>query len=148
MTQSAVSTPSTHFNVPIAIETQSLVDAVTAGMITGPHGYGYWCERVEVRDEDRVAEQRFRGPLNDEELAENVLAGGTITVWELDEQTLKRTPHTLDLAKLVAGFLAAIVTLGARRNAQITNGVWSVDVDAAFSDVVLQYALFGEERYG
>lgn len=136
------------FSIPINVSTDNLVDAVAAGMIGGPHGYAYWCHDVLVRNQP---------DLSGEQIAHHVLAGGTATVRELVEGDdapgrefdVKAERHTLTRAKLLTGFGRWVVEFQSGQGTyDAATGMTTFEIDAPASDAIMQFALFGEQKYG
>lgn len=128
------------FPITLNVPTDDLVAAVAAGMIGGPHGYAYWCDTV------RVANQP---DLSGEQIGHHVLGGGMATVFETDGEGGKRTPRSLSRAKLLAGFGRWVVEFQSGKGTyDPTTGMTAFEIDAPASDAIVQFALFGEQRYG
>lgn len=80
-------------------------------------------------------------------LCRNVALGGNLTVFELDEVENTCIPHLLTKEKLVEGFRRFFTDGRARLEAE-EDGSVGFDCDADDADVILQYAIFDEIRYG
>lgn len=131
--------------VTLKVSEDTLQSALTSGMITGSFGYGYWCDRVQI---GRKAPDFVETEYGDEDIARNVLAGGTAICRELDEDSGKRTSHTLTRRKLLNGFARWVIEGNARHAYDAATGTIEFDMDAPSSDLILQFALFGEQVYG
>jgi hypothetical protein len=112
--------------VTVQVPRERLLDAITAGMIQGPHGYGYWCSSVNAT-----------GCFTDQEIARHVLGGGTATVEEIADDAQDDIPHVLTKAKFLKGYA---LYLADHRNHD--------EIDAPTSDRIMQFAIFGEQKYG
>lgn len=147
MTTTAQKTETTLITIALKLDLDDLIAAVIAGMVDGPHGYGYWCTEIDVLPNDTTVIARGAG-YRAEWIARNVLAGGTATCTECDDTTGELTPHTLTREKLVAGFGRWIAESNVMGVYDKETGITRFEVDAPASDAILQYALFGEQRYG
>lgn len=121
--------------VTVQVPRERLVAAIDAGNISGPHGYGYWCSDVLVGD---VAEGQgdlkvFPGV----DMAKNVVAGGTAIVTESCDDDAEDTKHVLTRDKLLAGYALYLADYRSHD-----------EIDAPTSDRIMQFALFGEQKYG
>lgn len=128
----------------IKVDTDNLVQAITAGMISGPHGYGYWCEDV-------VMGRRFASAPKetyDNNVALNVINGGS-AIFKCFDDDGTRYEKTLSMTSLMKGLALWLATYhGAGGTYDPTTGVMELNIDAPSSDMIMQYALFGEQKYG
>lgn len=127
------------------VDNDTLVSAIRSGMIGGPMGYAYWCDSPRI---GRRATDFVDGKYEDENIARNVLAGGTAFFREFDEATGKSVKtHTLTRWKLVHGVARWAIEHGAKGQMN-DDGAYEFEIDAPASDAILQFALFGEQKYG
>lgn len=143
---------SVEVNVPLRLALADLEGAIAYGMIGGPHGYAYWCDGVEFKAGDKRAIPTRATECRDEWLAKNVLAGGTVTVienedeWNADRRGMKR--HTLTREKLLVGFGRWVAEFGPKGQYDEATGITHFDVDAPASDAIMQFAVLGKQVYG
>lgn len=122
--------------ISLRVDEADLISAVESGCISGPHGYMYWCSNVDLplsHTDDDV-----------ETMVRRLLDGGVTHLEVLEEEGLVQ--HALTRDKLLAGFGRWAVEQGNRTSTE--NGVTSFEIDAPASDMIMQFALFGEQKYG
>ena len=145
MPQTQEQTKAVAISFAFTVSEETLASALTSVMIGGPHGYAYWFSGVRRK---RIAAGAKFSEYDAENIALNVLAGGSACVTEYDESTGDRTPHTLTRKKLLAGFAQWVVEWGVRGERASKDAPYEFDIDAPASDAILQFAIFGEEKYG
>lgn len=135
-----VHAPAIQFSIAISVSTDDLVQAIAAGMVGGAYGYAYWCDAVRVLNHP---------DLSDVQIAHHVLSGGTARFFETEGEGGKRTGHNLTREKLLVGFGRWVVEFqSARGSYDPKTGITEFDIDSPASDAIIQFALFGEQRYG
>lgn len=145
--------------VPVKLSAEDLIDvlvgAIEGGMMSS------WCPVIRLHEEgeedeglprpqdpDVVVTSR-RDPASEvwnEYLARNVAEGGSITLYEYGEEmdwspTWRKelVPHRLDSGKLLEGV---------RKYAELRKGLDLEQMDGVEADMIMQYAVLGEVRYG
>jgi hypothetical protein len=127
----------------------------------GVHGIYGWSPKQRLR----IASQGFEPPVDGvvvdrkenehwhEYIARNVVAGGTLTIYEdahdnRDEDTY--VPHHLTREKLLDGLGRFLGEFSASGGAEFDKdtGLTEYDFDAPDCDLIIQLALFGEVVYG
>lgn len=124
----------------LKIDEDSFIQAVAAGMIRGPYGYGYWCEQVVVLDDMKRAKD-----LTDEEIARHILGGGS-AFFCCYEDDGRKWREELTREKLMTGF-GLYLGDGATSTRDEATGVVEFEIDAPTSDRIMQFALFGKQVY-
>lgn len=124
----------------LRVAEDSFVSAIAAGMIRGPHGYGYWCEQVVVLGKNKKAVD-----MTDEEIARHILGGGS-AFFCCYEDDGRKWREELTREKLMTGF-GIYLGDGATSTRDEDSGVVEFDIDAPTSDRIMQFALFGKQVY-
>lgn len=127
----------TTFSFKLAID--CLVQMIAAGMIRGPHGYGYWCEEVDAKSGADV--------WTDEQIARHVIGGG-VARFKCYEDDGRRWTEDLTREKFFAGVGMFLAEGGFSSTRDEETGIVDVEVDAPTSDRIMQFALFGKQVYG
>ena len=126
-------------SIPLTVSTETLVAAVAAGMIGGPYGYAYWCSEVKVRNHPDLSGER---------IAQRVLSGGSATFTETEgDNGEENVRHTLTRSKLLTGFGRWVVEFGVGGSHDAQSGVTDFEIDGPASDAIIQFAIFGEQKY-
>lgn len=132
-----------------------IIDCLESGYST------HWCPKVRLRipdqgydihqdRQDKVVIERTEGEVWNEYIARNVALGGTLTFFELSEDEKRLLPHRLTRKKMLKG-MAKMFAEGHfvdRITGTEESGEIDLDMDGPMADVIIQYALFGEEVYG
>ena len=127
--------------ITMKVSEDTLVSAFASGNISGPFGYAYWCDGV------RLAGSRNDGDA--ERVAKSLLNGADVKVIEIEvERTGKRIAHTLTREAFLRGFGRWAIESNRAGNTDEATGVTDFDIDAPASDMILQYAVFNEQKYG
>lgn len=147
--------------VTVKVGRDVLEDLIVNAIEGGVHGIYGWSpkQRLRIPSEgfeppvDGVVVDRQPGEHWHEYIARNVVAGGTLTIYEnaqdnRDEEAY--VPHHLTREKLLAGFAAWIAgwSQQVERDFDAETGLTEFDIDAPAADVIIQLALFGEVVYG
>lgn len=119
------------FTVAIPVDGQTLADIIITAV---EGGIGYWCPDYELGE---IVTGREPGEVWNAYAARNLVEGGTMVFRE--QYSDHSEEHTLTVAKLLTGLGRALAD---HRHFQLDN------MDATDADVVIQYALLEEIRYG
>jgi len=118
-----------------ADDIQGLLESALDGSV---HGASYWCRLTESNAEKSSEQMVFQ-----------LVGGGLVLVESPDGEDVQN--HTLTLKKLKRGF-AMWFTNGHATHSYMKgtkdDGTLDLDIDGPQADVILQYALLGEQRYG
>lgn len=148
--------------VLLRVERDVLEGVIISALDAGIFSIGAWSISQDLRQSDVRAIEQDPGECWDAYWARNVLFGGTLSIFEPDEDgkdflteleedddpdDLERgTWHVLSRESLLAGFALAV----ARGHVPVEgndDGIARFDIDGPRADIVVQLALFGELRY-
>lgn len=130
----------TKININVEIKDQDIDDIVCTAL---EGGINYWCNSAQI------GEKTYYGKYASDQISR----GGTLIIY-VDEPFEEQETYTLTKAKLINGITQYlkdpvmskdILTRGKEK------GIFEIDccqVDAVVADIIIQYALFGEEIYG
>jgi hypothetical protein len=134
--------------VPLKLKVSEyeLVCTIISAIEGGVHGIAGWCRKIRLRDKDiKVIEQSPTEVWN-EYIARNVALGGTLTFYTFDD----KIPYTLTQEKLINAY-SLVFEKGwftDRIDGVDKDGELEIDGDGPMADVLIQFALFGEQVYG
>lgn len=144
------------------VDREILEGVIINGIEGGRFGISYWSPKQRLRipsqgfdpATDVVKSEQRADEVWDSYIARNVLDGGTLTFYEMEDESgpeenwKERTLTRENLIAAIGRFLLEFAPESAKGNYEKDSGLTDFDWDGPDSDVILQLALLGEVVYG